>query len=232
MGFRHVTNMSDFEARSLATNLGISSSEPIASLPGEILRRTVAILDIPPDAWTAPFTSGQIRSTVSDDLTFFPSTVLIPSRSDIPVVQDVLDGLRGQQITYLLILRTLYTIPWADLTKAFNCIWNGPSWVHRVKPDGNVESLIYGWPYRPLDQAEVVEMWEAQTLYPKDMEGMRSALALLEAKKDYLCQGVAFDHMASVPTYQMEPGLGDFEEVMERIERKDGANAEIKLVKI
>ncbi len=63
------------------------------------------MLGIPQDAWTEPFTSGRIAPMNPLDPTFIPCTVLTPSRSDIPLVQDVQNGVLGQQITYLLILR-------------------------------------------------------------------------------------------------------------------------------
>ncbi len=105
MGFQYIASLSDSEARSLAIKLGISSSVKIASLPAEITRLRATMLGIPQDAWTQPFTSGRIAPMNPLDPTFIPCTVLTPSRSDIALVQDVPNGVLGQQITYLLILR-------------------------------------------------------------------------------------------------------------------------------
>ncbi len=60
-------------------------------------------------------------------------------------------------------------------------------------------------------------------MYPKDYAGMQSELGKLEAKNDYLCQVVTPDNQASVPTYSTEPGVGDFKEVLNRIEGRVGA---------
>lgn len=75
------------------------------------------------------------------------------------MVQDIPNGVQGQQITYLLILRASYANSWADLTKVFNRIWNGPNWVNRVHGQ-RVDGATLGWPYRKLSQAEVTQMWE------------------------------------------------------------------------
>ncbi len=61
---------------------------------------------------------------------------------------------------------------------------------------------------------------------------MQSELGKLEAKNDYLCWVVTPDNQASVLTYSTELGVGDFKEVLNRIEGRVGARwVDVVLVK-
>ncbi len=54
----------------------------------------------------------------------------------------------------------------------------------------------------------------------------------MEAKNDYLCWVVTPDNQASVLTYSTELGVGDFKEVLNRIEGRVGARwVDVVLVK-
>ena len=93
--------------------------------------------------------------------------------------------------------------------------------------------VTYDWPYRYslFAPAELERMWEDQAMYPKDHEGMQSALHALYSKVS-LVQGVKMDLDADTPTCDIEPGIGDFDEVLERIDGANGADfAKVDLVR-
>ena len=135
MGFEYAANLPKPRARTVATELGISVNIPLASLPAEVTRLRATILRISQHAWTAPLTPGQISRTDLTSSTWHVLSIALPSRSDIPIILDVLNGFQGQQITYPFILRATYGNSWADMARVFNCIWHGPSWLIQIGLD-------------------------------------------------------------------------------------------------
>ena len=105
--------------------------------------------------------------------------VIIPARSCIPIVPGM--DTDGQQHTYILLLRGKYSNSWADLTKVFNRIWNGPSTT--VNKELGVKTEHEG-EYPQISQIKLEAIWAEQTRYARDEEGTRGALAILMARED------------------------------------------------
>ena len=113
------------------------------------------------------------------------------ARSRIILIPSVPNGTLGQQITYILILRSTFTNTWAELTKIFNRIWNEHDWVLADFDSGNPRSwkkVIGIRPYPEVSKAEVKSLWCQQTIYPRDADSMRAAMENLRAKTDFQCR--------------------------------------------
>ena len=113
------------------------------------------------------------------------------ARSRIILIPSVPNGTLGQQITYILILRSTFTNTWAELTKIFNRIWNEHDWVLADFDFVNPRSwkkLIGIRPYPEVSKAEVKSLWRQQTIYPRDADSMRAAMENLRTKTDFQCR--------------------------------------------
>ena len=110
------------------------------------------------------------------------------ARCQIILIPDVPDCTLGQQITYILILKTTYSNSWADLTKIYNKIWNDWDWV-LVKFAPQRPECWSKWlgihPYPAVSKDEVRDMWRHQTIYKRDPDSMRVALANLRSKTSF-----------------------------------------------
>ena len=111
----------------------------------------------------------------------------IPSRSDIPYFRHMYDDTLGQQITYILVLRASYSNTLSDLAKVYNRVWHHADVLFMMKRVFNVTTLVReyrGWkPFPELDMEEFRDMWEDQTMYPKDEASMRQVLEALKLKE-------------------------------------------------
>lgn len=85
--------------------------------------------------------------------------IKFPSCSIIPLIPG--ENTDGQQVTYILILRARYSNSWADLTKVFNRIWNGPSYTIIPQIMGGFQ---HGKEHSDISQHEMERMWREQTL--------------------------------------------------------------------
>ncbi len=118
------------------------------------------------------------------------------ARSQIILIPDVPSGTRGQQITYILVLRATYFNSWADLTKIFNKIWNDRDWV-LAEYDPQLPRSWKKWlgirPYPEVSKDEVRNLWRHQTIYKRDADSMRAALENLRSRTDFQCRYPSYE---------------------------------------
>ena len=108
-------------------------------------------------------------------------SIAVPSCSDVPRFPTVThENIRGQQLTYLLVLLATYSIEWPDLTRLFNSIWCQPD----MRMVFGVEKRVAGArPYDEMREEDLKKMWEGQIMYDKDMDAMRLAMENIECEK-------------------------------------------------
>lgn len=201
MVLEDVNKLSPEVTRDVARQLGIPSSIPFENLVPEIVRHLET--NIPRHSSTSqgggPVSdAGNVMSTSpelpggwhvdphSGDVMWVAhhaklDLIRVPSRSVIPLIPG--ENTDGQQVTYILILRARYSNSWADLTKVFNQIWNGPSYTIIPQVKGKFQ---HGKEHSDISQQEMERMWREQTLYARDVPGMRAGLTTLMEREDIL----------------------------------------------
>ena len=158
---------------------------------------TAVVPNVPPASTTTTPGSGHFE---------------IPARNLIPIIPNIANGILGQQITYILILRASFIDKEVDLVKVFNAMWNGPGLV--IDSEGNETKGTRLYPYPKIGDNEFENMWEQQSMYPRDPKGMKAALGLLKKRTDF-----------SIPYMRLHPLnlrflLGNFGEVMAWIKER------------
>lgn len=239
MVLEDVNNLSPDVTRDVARRLGIPSSIPFEDLVPEIVRHLE--MTIPRQSNTGqgsgPISDAGNAMSSPSELTggwhvdphggdamwvaHHPKLDLIrvSSRSLIPLVQG--KNTDGQQVTYILILRTRYSNSWADLTKVFNQIWNGPSYtiIPLIK-----SKFEHGKEHSDISQQEMERMWSEQKLYARDVPGMRAALTTLMEREDILvtfpdqeCKIISRSSKAEALTDHIEACARDVNVVLVRV---------------
>ena len=112
-------------------------------------------------------------------------------------------GILSHQTTYILILRTLYSNPQADILKVFNALFYPPS---APLP---VQMTLKEWH----------KLWSAQTLYPRDAQGMQMEVENLTCRRDWKCYGAAGEEETYNGVAYRKSTEGTWEDVLDFIKR-------------